>query len=167
MRRCIKRWATENREASPRHLPGGRARDERQRAREMHGCPCFGCELQVSRQGHLKVATRASSSTGPRRYCFGGQRGQLLRVRAGPSVLQAASCLNPGAQGRTPSLKLAHCRMTHQQPVLCLDPSSEQFREPADGSHARCFLVPIEVHSDADRALQPACQVAAEEPEAY
>ena len=23
MRRCIKRWATENREASPRHLPGG------------------------------------------------------------------------------------------------------------------------------------------------
>ena len=36
MRRCIKRWATENREASPRHLPGGGAREERQRAREMH-----------------------------------------------------------------------------------------------------------------------------------
>ena len=52
--------------------------------------------------------------------------------------------------------------------ILCLDTrTAEQFREPADGSHARCFLVPIEVHSDADGALQPARQVAAEEPEAY
>ena len=35
MRRFVERGATENREASPRHLPGGysaRARDERQRA---------------------------------------------------------------------------------------------------------------------------------------
>ena len=46
---------------------------------------------------------------------------------------------------------------------LCLNPATEQFREPADGFHTRCFLVPIEVHSDSDRTLQPARQVAAEE----
>ena len=52
--------------------------------------------------------------------------------------------------------------------ILCLDTrTAEQFREPADGFHTRCFLVPIEVHSDSDRTLQPARQVAAEESEAY
>ena len=41
--------------------------------------------------------------------------------------------------------------------ILCLDTrTAEQLREPADGSHARRFLVPIEVHSDSDRTLQPA-----------
>ena len=91
----------------------------------------------------------------------------------GPSVLQAASSLNPGAileappRGRTPSLKLAHCRMTHQQPVLCLDPSSEQFREPADGSHTPRLLVPLEVHPDADGAPQLSCEVPAEESDGH
>ena len=151
MRRFVKRRTTENREASPRHLPGGygaRARDdERQRASwEAHGCRCL---------------RRASGSKPPWRLAAASYLGDL-RVAGelrqfGGSFAQAHAWL---VSYRSLAFKLG-------PQYLCLNPAAEQFREPADGFHTRCFLVPIEVHSDSDRTLQPARQVAAEESEAY
>ena len=84
------------------------------------------------------------------------------------SVLQplAFKCGNSLKSGGLSSNWLV-AELANHQPILGLDPAAEQLREPADGFHTRCFLVPIEVHSDSDRTLQPARQVAAEESEAY
>ena len=88
MRRFIKRRATENREASPRELPGGygaRARDdERQRASwEAHGCRCL---------------RRASGSKPPWRLAAASHLGEpesvagrlQMRLRFGGSLLSLA-----------------------------------------------------------------------------
>ena len=86
MRGFVQRRATENREASPRHLPGGRARDERQRASwEAHGCRCL---------------RRASGSKPPWRLAAASHLGEpesvagmlQMRLRFGGSLAQFGVC---------------------------------------------------------------------------
>ena len=64
-----------------------------------------------------------------------------------------------GARGFLASVYMP-LALSHQL-ILCLDPSAEQFREAADGSHTPRLLVPLEVHPDADGASQLAREVAA------